>query len=316
MLCLVLPALLAGAIVGAARAQEEAGQAEPPRQAAPDQQLQPGEPGQPAEPARPGEGRRRPPAPTDPADRQISLRVELRPWYTAPGGRFTLPGEARGGRDIDVEQLNLDSPRLSPAGRVRLDVDEWSFSLSGAHFRTERDAISPVNRRIGDIDLMAGDEVQTEYAYTTAELLVGNTFFQRRLRAFDHEETRFGLELEAGLGARLDHFDIQLERAAGGAASADEFFLAPLAAFEARFHPAPRATVSFAATAGWNPGLGDHTAITSDLIVRAAWQFTPRIQAMAGYRITIQRMEAGEGPQRFEFNGSHAGLFAGIRIGF
>jgi hypothetical protein len=249
-------------------------------------------------------------------DRQISLQVELRPWYTALGGTILLPGETRGGREIDVEHLNLDSPRISPAGRVRLEVDEWSFTLSGATFATDRRAISPVARPIGDFDLREGDAVHTELRYTTAELMVGNTFFQRSLHAYDYPESRFALELEAGLGVRFDHFDVQLEREAGGEADANEYFLMPQAGIEARLKPSPRTTIAFAATAAWNRGLSDRSAASSDLIVRAAWQVTPRMQAMAGYRISIQRMEAGSGAERFEFNGSNAGLFLGLRVGF
>src|SRR5690606_12127544 len=70
-----------------------------------------------------------------PAGREISLDVDLIPWYTSPGGRLWLPG---GGRDIDVEDLNIDSPRLSPAGRLRLEVDEWSVTFSAAHYSIDQ----------------------------------------------------------------------------------------------------------------------------------------------------------------------------------
>ena len=296
---------LAAALAATANAQQEAEDPDPPRD--PPAQAQPGRQPRSPEAAEPEE---------DPADRQISLQVELRPWFVAPGGRYVLPGETRGGRDIDVEDLNIDGARLSPAGRVRLEVDEWSFAVAGARVGADRRTNSPVTRPIGDIDIAQGDALRTQMRYTTAELLVGNTFFQRSLHAFDYPESRFGLELEAGLGARFDRFDIRLEREAGGEARADELFLMPLAAFEARFKPSPRTTLSFAVTAGWNPGLGDQTAVTTDLIVRTGWQVLPRVQAIAGYRITIQRMESGDGPQRFEFNGSHAGLYGGLRIGF
>src|SRR5690606_302954 len=41
-----------------------------------------------------GEGR-----PQPPQERRIALEVTIAPWYPAPGGRYFLPGETRGGRD-------------------------------------------------------------------------------------------------------------------------------------------------------------------------------------------------------------------------
>lgn len=310
-LAALLPALLAAA---GAIAQEADG--DPGAAAEPSAATDPGDSptAQPAPEAPASEGREPGAPPQD--ERRISLEATIAPWYTAPGGRYFLPGETRGGRDIDVEDLNIDSPRISPAGEVRLEVDEWSFTLSGAQFRTDRRTISPVTRPIGDLDIMEGDALRTKARYSTAELMVGNTFFQRSLYAFDYPESRLGVELEASLGARLDHFDIELTQEGGGRATASEAFLFPLAGVEARIKPTRQTLLGFTATAGWNPGLGDQATVSSDIIVRAAWQPSARVEVMAGYRITIQRMRSASGAERFEFNGSHAGLFAGVRIGF
>lgn len=320
LLAVSLAALLAAAGAAAQQADgEPARQADGEAAAAPAQPAAPDAPPSPdaAEPDRQtpdadrGEGQAPPRQ-----ERRISLEVTIAPWYPAPGGRYFMPGETRGGRDIDVEDLNIDSPRISPAGRLRLEVDEWSFAVSGAQFRTDRRTISPVTRPIGDLDIMEGDALRTKVRYSTADLMVGNTFFQRSLYAFDYPQSRLGVELEASAGARIDHFDIELEQQGGGRATANEAFLFPLAGIEARIKPTATTLLGFTATMGWNPGLSDQATLASDIIVRAAWQPSARVEVMAGYRITIQRMRSDDGAERFEFNGSHAGLFAGVRIGF
>ncbi|MFG0283085.1 MAG: hypothetical protein ACF8R7_01565 [Phycisphaerales bacterium JB039] len=245
-----------------------------------------------------------------------TFSADLSLWYAAPGGRFFLPGEVRGGRDIDVEQLNLDSPRISPYAGLRAQRAEWSIAISAAHFSSERETISPVSRPIGDIDITTGDTLRTDMRYTTLDALVGYTFFARDLYAPADPGPRVRLELEGRFGARLDALDIELENLEGGAASADEIFPSALLGLEARLDLPGQTSLGLALEFGGNPGLGDQTALVTDLQAVGAWRPTPNLELHAGYRLSVLDLTAGAGIGEFKYEGSYAGLLAGLTLRF
>lgn len=63
-----------------------------------------------------------------------SLRVQVKAlaMFPAPGGRISFPGTSRVGEYIDVEAINLDSPRLSPVeAAIRAAEGEWWSLCAG-----------------------------------------------------------------------------------------------------------------------------------------------------------------------------------------
>ena len=57
--------------------------------------------------------------------------VEFRPstWYVAPGGKLRLPGSAATAADMELSDITLDKPRLSPFVELHIMRGPWRFSL-------------------------------------------------------------------------------------------------------------------------------------------------------------------------------------------
>lgn len=246
-----------------------------------------------------------------------TIQVGATAIYMAPGGRFILPGSARGGRDIDVEHLNIDSPRLSTGASVRLESALASAEISGVSYSTsDREASSPVARPIGDLDLQVGDPLRSSLNLAWVEGLLGYEFHEYR-RGSAHGDV--SLTVEAHVGARLTSIDMELEQIGVGEASASELFVEPLVGVGVRAELTRGYAARLRALGGWWDTGGSRSAQSwaLELGFEKSWPTSVgRVVAQAGYRILNVDMDSGTGADRFEFRGSAAGLWAGVRVDF
>ncbi len=244
----------------------------------------------------------------------LTISVEPLVMYITPGGHFTLPGDVRGGRDIDVEHVNVDSPRLSPGLRFDLNYGNWIASASGFTFTTDRDTLSPVARAIGDLDLEIDQPISTKFTFSTAEAWIGYTVVDGSAAREEGEEDVLHAGVGLFAGARAYWMDIELTNPQG-TAEADPLFIEPIVGVVLTGSALDRYEARVRMSFGYMSTGSDTSAsfqIESDLAAKIA----TGISLVAGYRMLIVDLEQGDVIDKFEYRGSMAGLHVGLRFKF
>lgn len=245
-------------------------------------------------------------------DDDSSLRVEVKAlaMFLAPGGRFIFPGTFRVGESIDVEAINLDSPRLSPGIEIDASLKQWRIRASYISFdQSDQGARSPTSRRVGDIDITKGDELVSSLRFDWGQVLVGRVIYDRAVG----ENSRF--QVTAGAGVRFYDISTSVVRIAGGRADADPTFVEPILGTETRFTYREAYTFRLAIDAGisdWS----DKTTQSWSITLESSVKLHDRVSAQFGYRILTFNLEEGDGASAFRFDGSLAGLYAGVSFAF
>lgn len=249
-------------------------------------------------------------------DDQEPLTISVEPllMYMTPGGRFILPGEVRGGRDIDVEMLNVDSPRMSPGLRLDVTYGNWIAAVSGFTFTTDRKALSPVARSIGDLDLTIGQPIRTQFTFTTAEAYIGHRLVGGSASQKEGEAPVLHAGIDFFTGARAYWIDVELANPQG-TASADPFFIEPIIGLNLTGTALDRFSARVRTSFGYfkRGDDGSHSfQIESDLTA----QIMPGCSAIAGYRLLVFDLDEGDVVDKFEYRGSMAGLYVGLKFEF
>ena len=249
---------------------------------------------------------------TEPTRDPLAIRVEPLLVYFTPGGRIIFPGTTQTSKDIDVEALNLDSPRLSPGIELEASLDRWRLQASTIHFeQNDREAASPVGRPVGDITLSKGDAIVSSLRFDWAQIAVGRTLLDRTVGP----EDELNVQLSVAGGVRYYDLSMSVERAAGGRASADPTFLEPIALADARFTYNDRYALRVETSIGYSDFSGTSTQSWS-LTLAMAWRLADWADLEGGYRILSFDLDQGQGVSAFEYRGSMAGLYAGLSMRF
>ena len=249
---------------------------------------------------------------TEPTRDPLAIRVEPLLIYFTPGGRIIFPGTTQTSKDIDVEALNLDSPRLSPGIELEASLDRWRLQASTIHFeQNDREAASPVGRPVGDITLSKGDAIVSSLRFDWAQIAVGRTLLDRTVGP----EDELNIQLSLSGGVRYYDLSMSVERAAGGRASADPTFLEPIALADARFTYNDRYALGVETSIGYSDFSGTSTQSWS-LTLAMAWRLADWADLEGGYRILSFDLDEGQGVSAFEYRGSMAGLYASLSMRF
>lgn len=259
-------------------------------------------------------------------------RIQIEPsfWYVSPSGRVKLPvssgtgpsGFTSAGDDVKLERLNLDTPRFEPAGELHLTGGRWRFTFSGAAYSIEQDTTADSTFRLGSITAAPGDELDVDFDFTTVEATAGYRFLGRDFAdAARTERPDQGIAAVGrvyGLfGARFYDvgFDVRTTSGPLEQASADEFFVEPIAGIRAELDLAESFTLDLQATVGGLPA-GDSSSYSFDIQAGFHWRPHPNVGIQIGYRQLAYWLSDGEDAEEFEYNGRLAGLFAGLVIRF
>jgi len=251
------------------------------------------------------------------------FRISPRVWFVAPGGRFILPGETDGGRDIDVEMVNLDSPRVSPMLELEARfLEDWSVTLGAFAFDINAEASSPVSRTVGDVPIQAGDPLDSELRFAGGDLLAGYALVDRGWGTDEPGAVPVHARVDVQFGARLHHVDIELVNLSGSLApgtttraSGDEIFVEPVVGVRGELEIDEQWHIEVGASFG-GFAAGDHQSLSWDIRTAFAWRPTRNLGAHVGFRILSFDLDDGSGVSTFEYRGSLSGLFAGIDIRF
>jgi hypothetical protein len=254
-----------------------------------------------------------PPAPPPVAER-LQVHFEPAVWYVSPGGDIRLPGD--GADEMDIDDLNLDSPRMSPFGELRLRHGDWSVLFSGAVFEMEnRGAVMDEAGQVGSVPFAAGDRLVSSLDLLTFEAAAEYRLYEaprgpRPSGGFDFEP-----EWDVMGGMRLYDISAQVS-GPGGTAGDDAFFAEPFAGIRFGMELAEAFTVDIHASLGGFADGEDRASLSWDVVTGFQWRPTPHIGVQFGYRQLAFLLEQGPDGDEFKLRGAMAGLYFGGVIRF
>lgn len=262
-----------------------------------------------------------------------NVQVEPLLWYWSPSGRIRLPatsgsggasagGFGDSGSRVKVAELNLDSPRFSPAGEVHLSIDRFRVSFSGAGYEINRDqSQADESFRLGASEVVAGDTLDVDFEFITAELTLGYNVWSKDFAA-DTDASR-GLAAKPLVlrtyllgGVRMYHTDISVRNvSAGTSADASEWFAEPILGARAEVEINEVFTIDLQLSGGYWAD-SDKSASSIDVAVGFMYRPHPNVGLQIGWRQVAFDLNDGEGVSEFEFDGRMAGVYGGIVLRF
>lgn len=261
-----------------------------------------------------------------PVEWKVSLSPRL--WWTSPSGELKLPAAsgtgpgafADSGDKVDIEQLNLDTPRFSPAGELHVAAGRWRFAFSAGAFSLDRDStVADSAFRAGSVEVSPGERLSARFDYAVFEATGGYEVYSWDFAAAsENPESAIesGIRLVALAGVRLHDVDVDLRsRDDGTSASTDQTFIEPVGGVRVEFPLARQFQIDLQATGGgWIES--DRSVYSLDLCIAVRWTPTPNIGVEFGWRQVAFSLSDGEDASEFEYVGAVAGVFAGITVRF
>jgi opacity protein-like surface antigen len=241
------------------------------------------------------------------------VQFEPSVWYASPGGKVTLPG---GGSKTRVDDLNLDSPRLSPMGDLSLWAGDWRFSLGGVYQSQEdRGSIAGTAGQIGSVSYAAGDTLTSSMEYWEVDATVGKLIgLPDSINGKGGEDFAATLEVYGGL--RFFDVDFRVDGPAGSTDSS-EFFGQPMVGVKVSMDIYKKVfTIDVQADIGYFTDGGDSSSFGYDIMVGFQWFPMDQVAVQIGYRDLACELESGSGSEQFQFNGALQGLFGGVVVRF
>lgn len=299
-----------GAATAAARAERArafsyaAGAAAPPEpskpQAAPEPSTPASSPDRANEPVRPGW-----------APRAWTVDIEPMVWFAGLGGNVRLSG---GSGKASPGTLGVDDPEATPAGQMFIRADDLTFGLAGFGFDASNTSTAGSGFTIGSLSVSAGDRIDTSFKYTSVEA----TVMWRVLSCpVPQERGDSGVlfTLDVGGGARLYDLDVSVSQVGGDASRSTGTWVEPIATLRFAMEILDDFTVGLGLSAGAQP-FGGQTSFSGGVVAGFQWRFVENVGVQFGYRYLYTDLKDGDGSDRFEFDGSLAGLFGSIVFRF
>lgn len=255
-----------------------------------------------------------------------TVRFDPLVWWVSPAGDLRLPSSGGGptGNEVQLSDLNLDTPEFTPAGAVSINADRVRFSFFGSGYSSDAEGVAGESFRLGDVSLDAGDPYKASFDFGLYELTVGY-----RLLSYDWKTSGPGpedapdvlLDLYGIVGGRF--YDLDISVAASGAdggggplvSGTEQFFGDLIAGVRAEFMIVRDFSINVQGNAGGMTD-SDRSSFSFDLQVFGEWRPFNNVGVQLGWRHTQYSLEDGEGPGKFEYEGSLAGMFAGVLIRF
>ncbi|MEQ8316501.1 MAG: hypothetical protein RIE77_11555 [Phycisphaerales bacterium] len=253
------------------------------------------------------------------AGRRVDWNVQIEPMarFTAPAGEIRLPGGSMRGSLVELEDLNLDAPRLMPGFDISLRNGPWRINAIGLFYDIDGQiATADEDLTFGTLSVADGQRTSIAHTYAQIDLRLARTIVDRPISPRTSDEghrVRFRLDAEAGV--RIYDFEFEIENLdTGGRFTDDRTFFEPHAGFKAGFSMFEDLTIDLYTNFGAWPF--DASAFSWDIGVGFQWRPVDYFGAQIGYRSTIFRLNEGSGVNEFEWNGSYQGLYAGLQFRF
>lgn len=260
-----------------------------------------------------------PAAPVPPEGHATNWHIQFEPMvrYVGPAGEVRIPGGGTAGTKVDLEDLDLNSPRLMPGFDLSVRNGNWRVNAIGLFYDIDdRVAIAEEDFSMGGIDFATFERSSVSHTYTQLDFRVARTIIDRPLTPLsdaDGHKARFRLDAEVGL--RYYDFEFEFENLdTGGRGSDSRTFFEPHAGFKAAFNIYEDITIDLYTNFGAWPF--DAQAYSWDIGVGFQWRPVDHFGVQIGYRSTIFGLSEGSGVNEFEWNGSYQGLYAGLQLRF
>ncbi len=255
------------------------------------------------------------PALTNPDD--YTVQAQVRMWYLSPAGKLSLPStNGASGAYMRTNDLDLDQPRISPYGEVSMKADAWRFTFSGANYDLSHSATAPVAFTLGSTPVAGGSAYRMDFDYSTFNLSVGYRFCDYDFgKEGGGEAGRHVLRIEGVGGVRFHDVDIRITNILGNTSGTDQFFGEVIAGARAELQLARDFSIDLELTAGGMP-IDGHSVYSIDVAVGFSWRIVDGLAAQIGWRQLAFDLEDDSGPRQFKYEGTLAGLFAGVVIRF
>jgi opacity protein-like surface antigen len=253
-----------------------------------------------------------------------TVRIEPYAAYIGPAGDLRMPSTTTRGGEFALSSLNLDSPRLLPAGRIQATRGKWRIGFSGLAFGADdRGAVQGAGGQIGAVPFAAGDELISDLSYESFDLLVSYRVWQHSGAARDGGRVPLVAGADVIGGVRFHHADFSIRNrpvvapAPGTPLSvdADELFAEPVIGGRLDLTLAERFGIEVESVAG-GFGFGDRTSFSFSIDAGFAYRPVPSVGVKVGYRMLLFGLSDGDGAEEFEWSGSMAGLYFGAQISF
>ncbi len=228
----------------------------------------------------------------------------------------TLSGQ----KQFEVGDFNLDEPSWAPTGFIHVQWERWRLSAGGFSFATgDQEAPMGQSGVIGSLSLAAGDQTRSSLDFWSAEFEGAYRLIHKPMGTMENSGPRLVFGLEPLAGVRMYNADFEINALSGVSAGiqtkADDFFVEPILGIKLEAEFAEQFTVDLQTDFGIGPW-GDTSSWSWDIMVGGAWRPIPNLGIRVGYRHLRFDLESGSGSEEFRFDGSMAGLFAGIEIRF
>lgn len=244
-----------------------------------------------------------------------TIEINPRLWWVSPSGDIHFPG---GSNDVSIEDLNLDTPELTPAGSLAINADRFRFSFFGASYSRNAafTTVSPL--AVGSISLLPTGPSESSFDLGMYELTVGYRFLQRDFK--HHSETSAEsadliLDLYGLAGARMYDLNIDVSQVGTGTSSVDEFFIEPIIGVRTELTIIRDFSVNLQLDGG-GFGDSDRSSFSFNVGVDFQWCPLPWIGVQIGWRQVFYSFEDGDSTDKFKYDGALAGLFAGVVLRF
>jgi hypothetical protein len=236
-------------------------------------------------------------------------RLQLRAWYAAPEATLQLPGSSS---EVSLEDLNADSPTLTPVVQFTLSRSDesWIFEAGGFAFDRNRATQLGSPLEVGTLSAATGVEIDTDVQVATAYGAVGTRLWFSDL---GNKNDDVFLKVIGLAGGRAQWQSIEIASPTQSVKAEDTFF---------EIFGEGRLVISLSKQiqAELNVGVGlsplDKELLTLDIGPTFTWRPTENIGVQIGYRLRISNSIVGSGSNEASFEGSLAGIYGGVEIRF
>jgi hypothetical protein len=268
------------------------------------------------------------PAANDPWSREPTstwtISFEPRLWYAGTAGDINFPGGTVANDQIDLSDLNMDSPRSTPYGELKLQRGKLRIAIAGSAFDASTTSNALRTETLGSVALFAGETSALDFSTWTAEARALYLLYSYIDGTTDDGRDILRARVLVGGGLRVSsiNLDFAVTPTSGArtgaetlALSYDQVFAEPILAVAMELDLHERFMFSLNATAGAF-GTGDTTSASFTIEPALIWHPKPNIGLEIGYKMHIYRLKDGNDPAQFEWSGSIAGLYGGVSVRF
>lgn len=254
-----------------------------------------------------------------------TVRVEPAVAYFGLSGDITMPAETSGseGLKVTLQSLNMDSPRLAPAGELHLAKGPYRLTFTGFGLSIDRSTEATFAGRIGDAPVALGDVVTSDISYSTFAMLGSYRVWSRGMDLDDNGYAAVGAAIDVVGGIRFHSVDTSIDitptitpgPGVATSSAVEQFFAEPVVGARLDLLFTREFGIDFYTLFGGMPASG-HGSSSFDLGVGFVYRPTTSVGFQIGYRLLIFSLEDGEGPEEFKWSGAVAGLYWGLQLSF